>query len=47
MAIWGIAQGRVSHGHAFTLPFFQIRYLLRINHFDTTRIKGVKRGATS
>jgi len=45
--IWGVADGRVYHGHAFTLPFFQIRYLLRINHFDTIRLEGVKRGATS
>jgi len=45
--IWGIARGRVYHGHAFTLPFFQIRYLLRINHFDAIRLEGVKRSATS
>ena len=45
--IWGIAHGRVYHGHAFTLPFFQVRYLLRINHFDAIRLEGIKRSATS
>lgn len=46
-SIWGIAAGRVYHGHAFTLPFFQIRYLLRINQFDSIQLNGVKRSATS
>jgi 2-polyprenyl-3-methyl-5-hydroxy-6-metoxy-1,4-benzoquinol methylase len=46
-SIWGIAVGRVYHGHAFTLPFFQIRYLLRINQFDSIQLNGVKRSATS
>ncbi len=45
--IWGVAAARVYHGHAFTLPFFQLRYLLRINHFDAIRLEGVKRSGTA
>lgn len=32
--MWGRDGERVYHGHAFSLPYFQIRYLLRVNHFD-------------
>ena len=32
--IWGRAGDRTYHGHAFALPWFQIRYLLRISQFD-------------
>jgi len=32
--IWGRDGERVYHGHAFSLPYFQLRYLLRVNHFD-------------
>jgi len=32
--MWGRDGERVYHGHAFTLPYFQLRYLLRVNHFD-------------
>jgi SAM-dependent methyltransferase len=45
--IWGVADGRVYHGHAFSLPFFQIRYLMRVNHFDAVRIEGIKRSGTA
>lgn len=40
--IWRVADGRVYHGHAFSLPFFQIRYLLRVNHFASPRLEGIK-----
>ncbi len=32
--LWGADGDRVYHGHAFHLAWFQLRYLLRINHFD-------------
>jgi len=32
--VWGRDGERVYHGHAFSLPYFQLRYLLRVNHFD-------------
>lgn len=31
------------HGHAFMLPFFQIRYLLRIQQFDDIALRGLGR----
>ena len=45
--IWGMANGSLYHGHAFTLPFFQIRYLLRLSHFDRIRLEGVKSSGVS
>jgi SAM-dependent methyltransferase len=32
--LWGRDGDRVYHGHAFTLPWFQLRYLLRVAGFD-------------
>jgi SAM-dependent methyltransferase len=32
--VWGLERGRIYHGHAFSLPFFQIRYLMRLAQFD-------------
>ncbi len=45
--IWGLDQGRIYHGHAFSLPFFQIRYLLRLNQFDQVGVNGIKSSGIS
>lgn len=44
---WGRDRDRVYHGHAFTLPFFQIRYLLRVAGFDDIQLHGLDRSNTS
>ena len=36
--MWGRDGDRVYHGHAFSLPYFQLRYLLRVNHFDDVAV---------
>ncbi len=45
--IWGGDGERFYHGHAFTLPFFQIRYLLRLAQFDEIALRGLKRSTAS
>lgn len=45
--LWGYEGGRVYHGHAFTLPFFQLRYLLRIEQFDAIELECLKPSGTS
>ncbi|MHC5011156.1 MAG: class I SAM-dependent methyltransferase [Planctomycetota bacterium] len=37
--VWRQDGERTYHGHAFTLPWFQIRYLLRINQFDDIELR--------
>jgi SAM-dependent methyltransferase len=32
--LWGREGERLYHGHAFALPWFQLRYLLRVHGFD-------------
>ena len=38
---------RVYHGHAFSLPFFQIRYLLRVYGFGAVAVQGLKKSRLS
>ncbi|MCE2390044.1 MAG: class I SAM-dependent methyltransferase [Proteobacteria bacterium] len=45
--LWGASGESYYHGHAFTLPFFQIRYLLRIEDFDEIELHGLKPSGTS
>lgn len=45
--VWGTEGGSIYHGHAFTLPFFQIRYLLRVSGFDEVVLRGAGRSNTS
>jgi SAM-dependent methyltransferase len=37
--LWGREGGKAYHGHAFTLPWFQLRYLLRLAGFDDFRLE--------
>jgi SAM-dependent methyltransferase len=37
----GSHNGRFYHGHAFSLPFFQIRYFLRMCDFDDIQVRGL------
>lgn len=39
--LWGRDGDRFYHGHAFSVPFFQIRYLLRVAGFDEVWLKGL------
>ncbi len=45
--LWGTDGERMYHGHAFTLPWFQLRYLLRLNQFDdiTLGARGLSRSS--
>lgn len=45
--VWGSNGDRFYHGHAFSLPFFQIRYLLRLSQFDDITLSGLGRSTTS
>ncbi len=45
--IWGRAGDRTYHGHAFFLPWFQIRYLLRTNQFDDLALEARDMSTTS
>ena len=45
--LWGHENGRYYHGHAFTVTFFQIRYLMRINQFAEIEIWNLKSSRTS
>ena len=45
--LWGRDATRVYHGHAFTLPFFQIRYLLRVQGFEDISLSGTGRSTLS
>ena len=45
--LWGTSATSHYHGHAFTLPFFQIRYLLRIHQFDEIELFELKTSGTS
>lgn len=45
--VWGRDAGAIYHGHAFTLPFFQIRYLLRVCGFNQISLSGAGRSNTS
>ena len=45
--LWGRDEERVYHGHAFTLPYFQIRYLLRTAGFGEVAVTGLKPSPTS
>jgi hypothetical protein len=45
--LWGTDGGREYHGHAFMLPYFQIRYLLRVQHFADVEVVGMGRSGTS
>ncbi len=45
--VWSSSDKRLYHGHAFALPFFQIRYLLRLAQFDDIRLRGFNRSGTS
>ncbi len=38
--LWGTDGTRWYHGHAFTLPYFQMRYLLRLAQFDDIELSG-------
>lgn len=38
--LWGRDGERLYHGHAFALPFFQIRYLLRVHGFHEISVSG-------
>jgi SAM-dependent methyltransferase len=39
--LWGREGDRLYHGHAFTLTYFQIRYLLRVVGFREVRLWGL------
>lgn len=39
--LWGRQGEDFYHGHAFSLPFFQLRYLLRLGQFDAIRLHGL------
>lgn len=45
--LWGHSDGRHYHGHAFTIPFFQIRYLMRICQFDDIELNSLGDSSTS
>jgi SAM-dependent methyltransferase len=45
--LWGSEGGRQYHGHAFTLPFFQLRYLLRLQQFADVDLVGLNRSGTA
>jgi 2-polyprenyl-3-methyl-5-hydroxy-6-metoxy-1,4-benzoquinol methylase len=45
--VWGGDGERLYHGHAFTLPFFQIRYLLRVCQFGAIHLQGLGLSTTS
>jgi SAM-dependent methyltransferase len=45
--LWGTDGERAYHGHAFTLPWFQLRYLLRLSRFDDIRLAARGSSATS
>lgn len=45
--VWGTSGGRTYHGHAFSLPFFQLRYLLRIEQFADVSLRRVATSRTS
>ncbi len=45
--LWGHKDGRFYHGHAFTIPFFQIRYLMRICQFDDIELDSLGDSRTS
>lgn len=45
--VWGADGDRVYHGHAFSLPFFQLRYLLRVQHFADVSVASVTESSTS
>ena len=36
--LWGRDGDRLYHGHAFTLPYFQLRYLLRVVGFEDVSV---------
>lgn len=38
--VWGTDGERWYHGHAFTLPYFQLRYLMRLAQFDEIQLSG-------
>ncbi len=46
-SLWGHRDGQYFHGHAFTLTFFQIRYLMRLNQFDDIELWSLKDSGTS
>jgi SAM-dependent methyltransferase len=41
--LWGRDGERLYHGHAFSLPYFQIRYLLRVCDFHEVSVTGLGR----
>ncbi len=43
--LWGRDGERLYHGHAFSLPYFQIRYLLRVCGFEEVSVTGLDRSA--
>lgn len=45
--LWGHSDGNYYHGHAFTLTFFQIRYLMRLSQFDDIELWNLKDSGTS
>lgn len=45
--VWGRHERGVYHGHAFTLPYFQIRYLLRVAGFAEVSFQGLGRSGFS
>ncbi len=45
--VWGGDGDRFYHGHVFSLPFFQIRYFLRVAQFDEIVLKGLGKSTTS
>ena len=45
--VWGRDGDTLYHGHAFTLPYFQIRYLLRTGGFESVTLAGAGPSTTS
>jgi 2-polyprenyl-3-methyl-5-hydroxy-6-metoxy-1,4-benzoquinol methylase len=45
--VWARDGASIYHGHAFTLPFFQLRYLLRVTGFQDVVLRGATRSPTS
>jgi len=45
--LWGTDGERMYHGHAFTVPWFQLRYLLRLSQFDDIELsaRGMSRSS--
>jgi len=45
--LWGSDGERMYHGHAFSLPWFQLRYLLRLSQFDDIELgaRGLSRSS--